>query len=69
MTGDDLKISPECYTFSSQTENLPGRLLVEQCVERLLDGLPHRIFHFLVQQPLVGCYDANTAMRSTSVIC
>lgn len=69
MTVDDLKVSPECYTFSSQTENLSGRLLVGQRVGHLLDGLPHRIFHFLLQQSLVDCYDANTVMRSTSVIC
>lgn len=31
----------------------PGRFLVEQRVERLLDGLPHQILYVLAQQLLV----------------
>lgn len=31
----------------------PGRLLVEQRVERLLDGLPHQILYVLAQRLLV----------------
>ena len=30
-----------------------GRLLVEQCVERLLDGLPHQILYVVAQRLLV----------------
>lgn len=30
-----------------------GRLLVEQCVKRLLDGLPHQVLYVIAQQLLV----------------
>lgn len=37
----------------------PGRLLVEQRVERLLDGLPHQILHVVAQRLLVDRYDVR----------
>lgn len=30
-----------------------GRLLVERCVERLLDGIPHQVLYVIAQQLLV----------------
>lgn len=36
-----------------------GRLLVEQRVERLLDGPPHQILYVLAQRLLVDCYDVR----------
>lgn len=46
------------------------RLLVEQRVERLLDGLPHQILYVLAQRPLVtDTMFADTARAPSSMIC
>lgn len=43
---------------TSRTPEL-GRLLVEQCVEHLLDGLPHQILYVIAQRLLVDRCDVR----------
>lgn len=41
-----------CPLVASGPDKL-GRLLVERCVERLLDGIPHQVLYVIAQQLLV----------------
>lgn len=44
---------PACRPLVALGPDELGRLLVEQCVERLLDGLPHQILYVVAQRLLV----------------
>ena len=50
---------PACRPLVAPGPYELGRLLVEQRVERLLDGLPHQILYVLAQRLLVDCYDVR----------